>query len=355
MSSFAIHARDISFSDYITPEYVTSANSLAAGNATLTDDIGPQTIFINPAARLPAKKHSYSIINSNFEYNSLSYDETVGRKGLSPAAVREATSFIRLSKMESVLRERGGGLLHQRLNLLGHYQYKRFTIGYFTSFESNGALENTNNTFLGNKRKDSALFMHYSSKLSRRLLVGITYNFLNRDEQTSPLFNMPTPAQELEERRSRERQGRMHDFTLGFKYKLGRNNITQLGLVLRNLLGSNFSPLNGTKAPERIPTTADIALSYRKSKRSPLGGELAIRDIAGSYSESLGRKVQLGMSYRFKKNYFVKLGYLDSALTCGFGGRVWKRLNASFASYSVDTSETGIVNRDRRFIFQLSL
>ncbi len=185
--------------------------------------------------------------------------------------------------------------------------------------------------------------------------MGITYNFLHRDEQTAPIFNSPTPAQESEERRSRERQGRMHDFTLGFKYKLPVKSFMQLGVVYRNLLGSNFSALNKTKAPVRIPTTFDLALSYRKSTRSRFSAEVVLRDLTGGYGFSFGRKIQLGTSYHFKKPYFIKLGVLDSSITYGFGGRVWKRFKASFASYAVNVSETGAANTDRRFALQLSI
>ena len=337
---------EVEFLDHAIPELVVSPRSLGAGNANFGEDFGPLTVFLNPASRISVVKHKFGLLNFTGEFNSDTFSSTFGSKGLSFDSVQKGISFLSQSNMRNELIKKDGGILSQRMGVVSFYQFKRFTIGYFSSHFSNGAMVDADSTYYGNRREDYGPYIHFSSLLSRRLLFGITYVYLTRSETFSTENSVASTNQ------TQTFHGSSNHVILALKYKINRKFLASI--VSRDAFSSNFFYVGMEGLPANDPNTVDFAFTWFLSKNR-LKLNLGLRDITGKYSDvTSDRKIQFGGEYSNSMKSGIKFGYLDGGPTLGYFYKTRKRGSYSISTHSVNTKITDVRDEDRRVTFELS-
>jgi hypothetical protein len=337
----------VEFQDHAVPELISSTNNMAMGNANFGEDFGPLSVFTNPASRLSSRKHKFGLFNFNGAFSTDTFSETFGSRGLSFGSFQRGTDFLSQKTMKDALTESDGGILYQRMNVASYYQYKRFTIGHFSSHFSNGSQVDETSTFFGNRREDHGPYINYTSLLSRKILFGMTYVYLTRSEtqgmiQTGGATDVKTFG------------GKTNHLILALKYRLTRKFIASV--VTRDALNSNYFDRASSGTPRNDKQTFDVAFTAFMF-RNKLKANMAFRDITAQTPGDVDsiRKIQLGFEYSRLSVWGFRFGMLDGGPTLGAFINTRKVGKYSFSLYSVDTSITGVRDQDRRLSFQYSL
>lgn len=336
----------VEFLDHATPELISSTDNLGMGNANFGEDFGPLSVFHNPASKLGVRKHKIGLFNFNGEFNGDTFSRTFGDNGLSFKSFQQGVDFLSQRTMRDKLVDNDGGLLHQRMGVASFYQFKRFTIGHFSSHFSTGALVDEDSTYYGNRREDHGPYINFTTLLSRKLLFGLTYVYLTRSETQGMIDAAGISDIET-------RTGRTNHLILGFKYQISRKLIGSL--VARDALNSDYFDASSSGTPRNNQQTIDLALtSFMSRNRVVLN--IALRDITSRIEGiDTARKIQLGLEYKKTYKSGFRFGYLDRGLTLGWFYKTKKVGKFSVSTYSADTTITGVKDQDRRLTFQYSL
>lgn len=344
LSSYA----EVEFLDFAIPEFITSSQSLGMGNANFGENFGPYTAFTNPSSIGPLnrnEKYRFGIINFSGEFSSDTFKNTFGEKGISFESVQTGIDFLSNTNMRKALVDDNGGYLYQRLGVLSYFQLNNFTIGHFSSHQSNGALVSKNDNFYGNRREDYGPYLTYSNLIGRKFSIGVTYTYLKRSETHSVIDSTGANIS------NSTVEGEMNHVVSSLKYLLDRQFF--ISFVNRNSLGSTFGA--GSSLVTKIPNTTDFAMTFYTSRRK-MQYNLVLRDIGNGYSDfSSSRKFQFGMNYLMKRSGSFQLGVFDGQLSGGFFIKTKSMGSYGISTYAVNTSITDVMDTDRRFVLEFSI
>lgn len=338
---------DVEFIDFAVPELITSSRGLGMGNANFGADHGPYTAFTNPASIAPIKKYRFGLVNVSGEFSSDTFSNTFGKKGVSFASIQTGVDFLSNRNMRAALVEDGSGYLYQRLGVLSFFQFKNITIGHFSSHQSNGALESKTSNFYGNRREDYGPYISYSSRISRNFSFGATYSYLTRSESYAQIDS------DGDDLVNETMQGNFNHLITAIKYRYDRQFF--ISLVNRNSAGSTFfARENGS--PTKIPNSTDLGFTgFIKRRRIQIN--LVARDLTNAYDEfSTSRKLQFGVHYSFRRSpSSLKFGYMDGHMSAGFNYETKNYGAYGLSTYAVDSSVTGVMDVDRRFVLEFRI
>jgi hypothetical protein len=345
-------AWSIGFEDGAFPEIFVSSRALAMGNAYLGKTDDAWATFYNPAGLGTVRKSRIHLFNIHGEFNKALMD--VSSSGSTTEIPTNVMNILDVEKARTLLANTPGKPIHTRMGFFPNFTTRFFSTGFVYSQRNRLFMETAASDYEVAERIDYGPTVAANfSLLGGIFKFGISAIWLIRKQYQNTFANNAT----ITIADSDYQTGNMLYYTGGFRMTLPMWGLPSLSAVVRNARDSEFNKSGkGSTAPNQIPRTVDIGLSFTpqigRSSRFHL--EINYKDVSNKTNTDQSRRLTGGFELDFKRAFFVRAGYGDGYGSFGLGVRS-KKVIVDLTTYAVDTTDGAYRGQeDRRFALSIS-
>lgn len=335
-----------------------SPRSLAMGGAFVAVADDHQAMFSNPAGLGLNQKKAFSVINSTFIIND-DYESINSRID------RLSDAELPASRNEnySALLEAMGKVGHRNWSNLAYYLGSEgFAAALYYNEKETYSVSNPVSPVLESQvDKDTVLMGSVARSFNEAQVLfkdramgwwGTTIKFASRNSASTRYGVKDFSALTAEAVKDANLTGATLDFDLGALWQLNNPLNTSLGLMVGNVLGSEFSSEVGSLNRHYAAGISIKPLTGPPERNERLVFALDYWDDGAD--TSFFNKVRLGSQLRVSDHIHLLAGLRSGYLTGGFA-LAWRDLRLQAATYSEELGKRPGDKEDRRYTASLNL
>ena len=338
----------LNFEDHAFPEFITSARSLAMGNAYLNRSDDSWAAFYNPAGLGSVRKPTFHLLNAHLEVSAGLLKAVTG--GPFFDIPKRFMSVLEKEEMRDVLEGFKGDILHSRVNLFPNLTFRGMTLGYLFSKRSRALINDDSfEEFEILQREDSGPVLSISYPFFGRILkLGVTAIYLNRTD----LYKVFDITESVNFDDNDYQKGQGIQVTAGARLTIPVELLPTFSVVLRNATDNSFNRAEGSVMnAAKIKQTMDVGLSLTPNiaRLMRLHLEVNYKDVHNAYETDERRRLTAGFEVDIRRKIYLRGGWGDGFGSAGLGVKA-NRYSFDLTTYAVDRAYSGFrVLEDRRW------